>query len=382
MRIALVTETFPPEVNGVARTLEQLSLGLAGRGHELQVVRPRQGPPTADRPWREVLSLACPIPMYPGLRFGVPVLLRLRRRWREWRPDVVHIATEGPLGLAALRAANVLDLPVSSTFHTNFHDYGRFYGYGGFFKVAVAYLRWFHNRTRITLVPGPDVVERLADRGFERLDVLARGVDREQFRPNRRDPELRREWGVGPDERVAVYVGRLASEKNPTLAIRAFESLRRQDPSWRCVVVGDGPAAAEMRDGFPGAIYAGMRRGADLAAHYASGDLLIFPSLTETFGNVLLEGMACGVAPIGFDYAAARQLVEHGVDGLVAPRSDADAFLEQVERAGAMPLADLRSMGDRAATKAAGWTWQRIVERFEGYLRAVAGQAPAEARAA
>ncbi|MEM9554034.1 MAG: glycosyltransferase family 1 protein [Acidobacteriota bacterium] len=384
LRIALVTETFPPEVNGVARTLNQLVRGLAARGHVLEVVRPRQGKadvamqlrpsPNGQPAWSELLTAGCPIPMYPGLRFGLPTLRSLGRRWDEARPDVVHIATEGPLGLVALRAARYRGIPVATTFHTNFHDYGDFYGYGGMHRLAVGYLRWFHNRTRRTLVPGPDVVERLARRGFERLDVLSRGVDSQQFRPDRRNDELRASWGAGPDDPVVVSVGRLAEEKNPELVIEGFRALRRIDQRWNCVVVGDGPAAESMRAAFPEGLFAGMRRGADLAAHYASGDLLLFPSLTETFGNVLLEGMACGLASVSFDYAAAAQLVSPGVDGYVAPRGDADAWLGEVRACAARPLDELRAVGRRAAARGAERTWERIVERFEQVLRDVAAE--------
>ncbi|MEO1085884.1 MAG: glycosyltransferase, partial [Acidobacteriota bacterium] len=161
LRIALVTETFPPEVNGVARTLRQLCRGLVDGGHRLQLVRPRQPSDPVDAPWTELLSPGVPIPLYPGLRFGLPVFRRLKRSWVDAPPDVIHIATEGPLGLHALRLGFKLGIPVLSTFHTNFHQYGAHYGYG--VRLAISYLRWFHNKTRGTLVPAPDVARVLQD---------------------------------------------------------------------------------------------------------------------------------------------------------------------------------------------------------------------------
>ena len=238
-----------------------------------------------------------PIPVYEGLRFGLPAPRKLLRRWRETstRPDVVHIATEGPLGLSAQWAARRLGVPVSTTFHTNFHDYGRFYGLGGLRRLGGAYLRWFHNRASCTLVPAQDARERLEVDGFERVGILTRGVDTGLFRPDRRDAELRRSWGAGPNDLVVVFVSRLAEEKNPKLAAAAFAEVKRLVPRSRCVAVGDGPARRQMKELVPHLHFCGMRRGPDLAAHYASADLFLFPSLTETFGNVVLEGMASGL---------------------------------------------------------------------------------------
>ena len=380
MRIAVVTETFPPEVNGVARTLWQLVSGLARRGHEVEVVRPDQREREGERPaeeWHEVLMAGVPIPVYEGLRFVLPAPRKLLRRWRETstRPDVVHIATEGPLGLSAQWAARRLGVPVSTTFHTNFHDYGRFYGLGGLRRLGGAYLRWFHNRASCTLVPAQDARERLEVDGFERVGILTRGVDTGLFRPDRRDAELRRSWGAGPNDLVVVFVSRLAEEKNPKLAAAAFAEVKRLVPRSRCVAVGDGPARRQMKELVPDLHFCGMRRGPDLAAHYASADLFLFPSLTETFGNVVLEGMASGLATVAFDYAAAGMLMRHGVNGFKVPvsvnGSSSGLFLEAVREVACRPLRELREIGRRASAVAREQTWDRIVQDFERRLEAL-----------
>lgn len=382
LHVALVTETFPPEVNGVARTLWQLVSGLARRGHRVEVVRPDQKRREGERPaagWVDVLMPGVPIPVYEGLRFGLPAPRRLLRRWTApgARPDVVHVATEGPLGLSAQWAARRLGIPVSTTFHTNFHDYGRFYSMGALRRLGVAYLRWFHNRAGCTLVPAPDARRRLEEDGFERVGILSRGVDTELFRPDRRDAELRRSWGAGPNDLVVAFVSRLAEEKNPKLAAAAFAEVQRLVPGSRAIAVGDGPARRHMKELAPDLVFCGMRRGPDLAAHYASADLFVFPSLTETFGNVVLEGMACGLAPVAFDYAAAGMLVRHGETGFTAPRvggngsSAREAYLDAVRQAARTPVRQLREMGRRAADVAREQTWDRIVEDFEGQLRSV-----------
>lgn len=391
MRIALVTETFPPEVNGVARTLWQLVSGLVRRGHDAEVLRPdqkeREGRRRAEG-WQDVLMAGLPIPVYDDLRFGLPAPRKLLRLWRERRPDVVHVATEGPLGLSAQWVARKLGIPVSTTFHTNFHDYGRFYGLGALRRVGIAYLRWFHNRTGCTLVPSHDAQKTLEDDGFERVGILSRGVDTDLFRPDRRDAELRRMWGAGPSDLVVAFVSRLAEEKNPKLAAAAFAEVQRLVPGSRCVAVGDGPARGHMKELAPDLQFCGMRRGPDLAAHYASTDLLLFPSLTETFGNVVLEGMASGLATATFDYAAAGMLVRHGIHGFKAPivsrngsrpaaesahASDDDAYLDMVREVARRPLRELREVGRRAAEVAREQTWDRVVEDFERALVEVQG---------
>ena len=369
VKIALVTETFPPEVNGVAMTLGRLTAGLRRHGHEVEVIRPRQMKEAADapNPDGEWIVPGMPIPFYRSLRMGLPVTGKLKRRWRETRPDVVHVATEGPLGVSALRAARVCGLPVTSTYHTNFHQYGSHYGIGIMKSLALGWMRCFHNATHCTLVPTHQAREELAASGFERLQVLSRGVDINLFDPARRSDELRASWGVAADAPVAVYVGRMAAEKNLALAVEAFEAFRSKAPNAHFVLVGDGPERAPVAQRHPEYHYAGMRRGEDLAAHYASADVFLFPSVTETFGNVVTEALASGLVVLGYDYAATREHVRDGANGFKVPMNDAEAFkrraAELVEHRGDWPRI-------RAAARdtAQHLTWDAIVDQFAGYL--------------
>lgn len=197
LRVALVSETYSPEVNGVALTLERMVHGLRTRGHDLQVVRPRQAgtdAPSAQAGLEQVLMRSLPIPNYPQVRFGLPAKSALLRLWALRRPDLVHIATEGPLGWSALRAARKLKLPVSTDFHTNFHAYSRHYGVGWLQKPIAAYLRKFHNGADCTLVPTESLRGELQALGFEPLRVVGRGVDTQRFNPVQRNPALRAAW--------------------------------------------------------------------------------------------------------------------------------------------------------------------------------------------
>lgn len=371
LHIALVSETFPPEVNGVANTLGRLCQGLRERGHRLQLVRPRQADDTAPNDDQLLLTRGWPLPGYAGLQWGHSSLHKLLRRWQRNRPDVLYIATEGPLGLSALRAARRLGIPVVSGFHTNFQQYSDHYGFGLLTRLLTGYLRWFHNRSRLTLVPSPSQRLELQRRGFERLELLARGVDGQLFHPARRSAALRAEWGLGEDEIVVLHVGRLAAEKNLQLLTRAFRELQGNLPRQRLrlVLVGDGPLRTQLQAELPDALFCGVQRGEALAAHYASGDLFLFPSLSETFGNVVLEALASGLAVVAFDQAAAAQHIRHGHNGALATPGDEAAFIE----AARWLLEDaesLRRVRLNARQHAGKQGWPAIVERFESLLHA------------
>lgn len=380
MNIALVTETFPPEVNGVAMTLSRLVNGMRARGHTVEVVRPRQKAEvktgTTSAGELDYVVPGMPIPFYTALRMGLPVVGQLKKRWKARRPDVVHVATEGPLGLAALRAAHLLKLPVTSSFHTNFHQYGGHYGLTLGRDLALRYLRWFHNRTRSTMVPASDLKSQLAADGFERLVVLARGVDAVLFNPAKRSDELRASWGAAPGDPVAIYVGRIAAEKNLSLAVDAFLALKKIEPRAKFVLVGDGPERAALTKAYPDFHYAGMRRGEELAAHYASADFFAFPSMTETFGNVVTEALASGLVVLAYDYAATREHVRNGVNGFAATFGDRAAFLD-----GVRVVMERRTAGDWSALRAAARatsesiTWDAIFDVFERELNTAASAA-------
>jgi glycosyltransferase involved in cell wall biosynthesis len=384
LRIAVVTETWPPEVNGVAKTAARFVEALRGRGHDIQLVRPRQG--SADRAdAEEVLMRGMTIPRYPDLRMGMPAKAALVRLWSFRRPDVVHVVTEGPLGWSALQAADKLKLPVVSDFRTNFHTYSSHYGVGWLKRPILAYLRKFHNRTAATLVPTEAMRADLAALGFQRLRVIGRGVDTKHFDPARRDERMRAGWGAAPDGVVLLYVGRLAAEKNlPALAAAAEAALAAQ-PRARLVFVGDGPARRELEARLPHAVFAGTRTGADLAAHYASADIFLFPSLTETYGNVTLEAMASGLAVVAYDYAAAAAAIRHGVSGLLTPCGDSAAFAAHAAALASDP-ARARRLGESARREALARGWDRVAAELEAVLGAAAqagaGQASANEAAA
>lgn len=378
LRVAVVTETYPPEVNGVAMTLGRLVDGLQARNHQVQLIRPRQYADDQPQPtatFTEHLQRGIALPRYEGLQLGLPARAALTRLWTRHRPDVVQIATEGPLGWSALAAANKLQLPVASDFHTNFHSYSSHYGLGLLRRAIVAYLRKFHNKAAVTLVPSEGIRRELLADGYENLEIIGRGVDTKLFHPGRRDPDVRARWGVGENETAVLYVGRLAAEKNLALVFRAFEAMRAANPACRLVLVGDGPERALWQARSPDAIFCGIQTGEALAAHYACGDVFLFPSLTETWGNVTIEAMASGLAVVAYDCAAAEEVIRHGENGLKVPPEDEAAFIAQAVSL-APDGARQRRLGNAAAARAAQLSWDAVIDGFERVLLRLAHPQP------
>ena len=368
MRYAIVTETYPPEVNGVALTVQGLELGLRAAGHQVDLVRPRQ-PSDVEAVDGTVLVTGANLPRYPGLRFGLPAPSRLSRQWQQQRPDAIYIATEGPLGWSALRTARRLGIPVATGFHTRFDEYLSDYGVAWLQAAALRWMRRFHNQADATLVPTQELQQFLGEQGFDRVRLLARAVDSSQFEPERRDPALREEWGIDGNGFAAIYVGRIAPEKNLGLAVKAFRRLQQVRPKARFVFVGDGPSRAKLAHDNPDFIFCGVQRGDALARHFASGDLFLFPSRSETFGNVTLEAMASGLATVAFDYGAAREYLRTDESG-IAVNDDSEFVTAAVQLAGDDALR--HRLGRTAATAMKRLHPQHVVAEFDALLAELA----------
>ncbi len=371
LHVAVITETYPPEVNGVAMTLGRMVQGLLARGHRVSLTRPRQrgeDAPAATAQHNTTLVRGLPIPGYAGLRFGLPARRMFRRQWRTDRPNVVQVVTEGPLGASAIAAARELGIPVVSEFHTNFHAYSRHYGFGWLEGLVAAHLRRLHNRSRLTLVPSHQLGIDLVCRGYHGIRVVARGVDTALFNPARRSAALRAAWNVGDNDLVVAHVGRLAPEKNLPLLLTTFAAIRNHAPTARLLLVGDGPSRQKLEHGHPDHIHAGMRHGADLAAHYASADLFLFPSMTETYGNVTLEALASGLPVVAYRMAAAAELIRHGGNGMLAEPGASDQFVRAALDLVTRPGTRLRAAGAAPASVAA-LDWERIHDQLVAALR-------------
>jgi len=371
MRIAVVTETWPPEVNGVALTLSKLIHLLSQRNHTIQLIRPKQDKHDAgtDEPgWSEILLKGLPIPRYPQLKLGLPCKRNLLKAWSHKRPDLVHIATEGPLGWSALQAAQVLRIPVTSDFRTNFASYSKHYGVGWLKKPIMAYLRKFHNRTACTMVPTQALKVQLHSLGFENLCVVSRGVDTELFHPQQRSLQLRKSWSANQNTTVLLSVGRLAAEKNLELIVSTYHSLKENGRDVRLVFAGDGPFRSALMAQCPDAFFMGLCSHTQLATVYASADLFLFPSLTETFGNVTLEALASGTPVLAYNCAAATELVNDSKNGWLVHGEDPQNYvlkaLEITRLNGT--LQNARQYTQECIRQ---WDWQEITSQVETLFR-------------
>jgi len=376
MKLAIVTETFPPEVNGVAMTFGVIARELALRGHELTIYRPERSDirPQAINPGYRVETLpGFSVPTYPSIRMGFSAGRRLKKHWSERRPDLVHVVTEGPLGSSAISVARALKLPVTSSFHTNFHAYASHYGVPPLRRLALAWLRHVHNRTLRTFAPTEELCTELRGMGFRNLGLLSRGVDLRSFAPSRRCLKLRAEWKAEADTPVVLHVGRMAAEKNYPLLFRIYAAMLQANPKLRFVLAGEGPLEQKLRREHPECIFAGFFSREEIGRYYASADLYVHASTTETFGNVLTEAMASGLACVGYDYAAARQFVRHEQNGLVAPLGDEAALQAQ-----ALRLAHDITLRERLAKAAPAslreQSWEKVIARFEADLVAAASE--------
>jgi glycosyltransferase involved in cell wall biosynthesis len=377
MRVAYFTESLPPLSDGVTRTLERLVETLTDRQVEFMFFSAVD--PDGTLPWRARVHrvTAIPFPLYRYYRMGIPWPGALDGPLDRFRPDLIHIVNPTLLGNYGISYAERRGLPVVGSFHTHFVSYLAFYGFAGLEPYGWKYLAWFYNRCAVTYVPSRATTAELRRNGIERLELWRRGVDLQQFAPHFRSPALRERLGAAALP-ILLFVGRLVREKNLDDLAAAVQVLRERNHRFQLVLVGDGPMRAELEARLPWAHFAGHQEGADLARWYASADLFVFPSTTETFGNVTLEAFASGLPVVAANCGGARDLVVPGVTGLLARPADPVSFADRVELLLQNPGHRIR-MGLRALEWARHFRWPEVNERLlQSYARVVARHGPGE----
>jgi len=379
MRIAIITESFPPDVNGVAHCVVRVAENLVRKGHHPLVIAPEsaRATPGADNqfpyPVKRVKSVR--LPGYPSFRLGLPGP-RTRRAITTHRTEIVHLASPVALGAWGSHVAKAMDLPMVAVYQTDLPNYARAYRLGAVTEAfAWRWLRDIHNAAGRTLAPSSMTAADLHAHGMERVWLWGRGVDTERFHPSLRDDRLRAEIAPG-GEVIAGYVGRLAIEKRVDL-LASVAAL----PGVRLAVTGGGPMEEELRQAIPAAVFLGERHGEDLARIYASLDFFVHTGPFETFGQTIQEAAASGLPVIAPAAGGPVDLVDDGVTGFLVPPGDSDALAAAAGRLAAEPA--LRAaMSEAARRRVLGRSWSALVDELIGHYRAVLGAGAAPARMA
>lgn len=332
MRIALVTDTYTPQVNGVTTVVCRVADTVRADGHPVALVAPRYPAANTGVPG-ELRIPSLPFPPYPSIRLSLPYRRRVFEHLDRFAPDLVHVATEGPLGALGRRYALRRDVPLVTSFHTHFPAYARHYGVPALAPLVWRWLVHFHRPARMIHTPGESVQDELIRHGLSQTVVWGRGVDAEHFHPRRADDGWRRWLGGSPGAGIVLHVGRLAAEKNLGVLVDAWQQAhRRLGRRAAFVVAGDGPEASSLMARAPFARRLGFLDRDTLAVLYASADLCVLPSRTETCGLVALEAMASGVPVIAANAGGLRESVRHAENGLLVAPEDPSGFAEAIVR--------------------------------------------------
>ncbi len=373
MRIALFSDTYPPQRNGVALILDRLVRHLSERGDEVLVVAPEAGDGNDTVALPDGAELVrvpgMPLPRYPDLKVAAPFSRGVARRVRPFQPDVIHLVTEWGVGLLGLRAARRLGRSAVASFHTYIPRYLPYYGFGWASETCWRYLRWFHNQAAVTFSPSEATRSILLDRGIRNVRIWSRGVDLERFNPAHRHSGTRLRHG--PDDALhLLYVGRLTPEKDLPVLFEAYQRINsvRPDLKVQLVLAGDGAYSPRTRAAAPlGVTFAGYLENERLGAAYASADVFVFPSRTETLGNVVLEALASGLPVVGVAEGGILENVRDGVNGLLSHPGSADSFARRI-----LELAENPSLRSDLSQNARSWaekkTWERAFQPLiDGY---------------
>lgn len=375
MRVAIVTESFPPDLNGVANSVARIIPHLVRRGHEPLVIAPRPAlgnPRVADAVPAEVIRVpAVSMPGYPGVRLALPHR-RLADILATFRPDIIHLASPFVLGAWTLAPAGRLDIPMVAVYQTDIPGYTRAYRVGFTEEAAWRWIRRIHTRAARTLAPSTPTAADLIAHGVPRVSLWQRGVDIEQFDPARRSAAVRRALAPG-GETIVGYVGRLAAEKHVDLLAQAALL-----PGVRVVVVGDGPAAPALRKLMPRAVFLGARYGAQLARLYASFDMFVHTGPYETFCQAVQEAMASGIPVVAAAAGGPRDLVQPGRTGLLVRPGDGAAITAAVASLATDPVTRAEyGRNGRAAVQSR--TWPAVVDELIQHYAQVLGGGTAPA---
>ena len=331
MKIAIFTDTYVPEVNGVARTLKRFTDYLTENQIEFRVFAP-ESTELRDNFSSHVYNIkSLPFYLYPECRIALPNLLQLKDEVQQFQPDIIHVTTPFNMGLTGLHLAKKLHIPVVGSYHTDFDKYLEYYHLQFLSDMLWKYMRWFHKPLRKIFVPSPHTLEQLRQRGFTNLTIWSRGIDQTIFHPNYDHETIRQKYNI-KEKYVLTYVGRLAKEKDVLLLPEIADMLPnhiKYHVHW--LIVGDGPLKSELEElATPNMTFTGFVQDEELANMYAASDLFVFPSPTETVGTVDLEALACGTPVVGANAGGVKTIVKDGMTGILCEEKDVTGFVQAI----------------------------------------------------
>lgn len=378
LRVAIFTGNYNHIQDGVSLTLNRLVAFLEANDIPVIVFGPTVDNPAIDHEGEFVSVPSVPVPGRPEYRITVGFPDSAQNRLREFNPTLIHLATPDVLGFRAMRWGQANNIQIVASYHTHFTSYLKYYNLDMLKMLGWKYLEWFYSQCKHVYVPSPSMADELNAEGItDGIRIWARGVDTGQFSPDFRDMEWRRSKGFNDDDKVVTFVSRLVWEKNLQTFVDTVKRLQQSHSNIRAMIVGDGPAKKELEHMLPEAHFTGFVTGDDLSRAYANSDVFLFPSETETFGNVTLEAMSSGLPCVVADATGSRSLVESGVNGFLAPPRDTKAFAQCVSKIteNSELYAD---MSKAARQKALAYSWENVNSKLlDNYREALEEPRPA-----
>lgn len=361
MKIALFSDTYYPQINGVSNTLDKLIQYFEINNIKYKIFAPKYNDKNEDSHTERFYSLK--FFLYPECRLALPNIFRISQSLSEFEPDIIHIMTEFNMGVAGLTYGKKHNIPTISNYTTNFSQYTEYYNLEFLKQPIWDYMKWFHNQNNITLCPSGEAQRLLNKNGINKTAVFSRGIDSSVFNPAFRNEKLRKKLGV-ENKTAFLYVGRVAFEKDMDILNESYRSIKEKYQNTALIITGDGPYLGKCRELFPDdTIYTGFKKGHELAEIYASSDIFVCPSSTETFGNVILEAMASGLTVIGADAGGVGEIIMHKQNGLKFKAKDSNELTCRMQE-----LIENNNLRDYIKSNglkfAQSRTWNKIIDNL------------------
>ncbi len=372
MKIAIFTDTFSPQINGVTKNLDRLLNYFSAKGIEYLVFAPETEPRIENIHEKNVVRMkSLNFFLYPEHKFALPNYLEIKKKLNQFNADIFHLITPFNIGLTGLYAARQNNSPIVASYHTNFDQYLDYYNINFFKKAAWKYLRWFHDQALRNYCPSEETKKELAKKDFINLDIWSRGINPELFSPKHKDQNFIIENGL-QDKISILYVGRIAAEKNLPLLINSLKVLNKKyKEKIELIITGDGPELKKVKEDAPeNVIFTGFKKGPELSKIYASADIFAFPSVTETYGNVVIEAMASELPVLAVMAGGVKENLINNYNGLACQNNDVEEFSSKLEK---LIINDnlRKSLGHNARQYALEQSWDHVFAKLHNSYQKV-----------